>query len=129
MPNCDIYDFSIFDLNDDDRFRFRYDADNKYTVVWIHARARLFSSRYIKSTEDIKRGGTMGIALSGTKDISVTDAIMSTNSEDLIVSGFQERPFDYGRCFMARVGEPQLPEDVPRGFKETEQRHNQARTE
>jgi hypothetical protein len=71
----------------------------------------------------------MGIALSGTKDISVTDAIMSTNSEDIIVSGFQERPFDYGRCFMARVGELQLPEDVLRGLREMEQRHNQARTE
>jgi hypothetical protein len=43
-PIATFTTFLIFDLNDDDRFRFRYDADNKYTVVWIHARARLFSS-------------------------------------------------------------------------------------
>jgi hypothetical protein len=129
-PKCPIFtvtNISIFDLKDNDRVRFRYDSDKKYIFVFVHARANLFTPLRIKSTEDIKSGGVMGIVLSGTKDISVTDAIISTTSEDIIVSGFQERPFDYGRCFIARIGEQPLPEDVARRLKEMERRSKSER--
>jgi hypothetical protein len=105
--------FAILNLDDNDQLRFRYDAKDQNIVVWVHLRSRLYFEQCIRSTEDIKYGGLISIDLSGMKEVSVTDStVISTPSEDIIVSGFEERKFDYGKCFVARIGSPQLSDEV-----------------
>jgi hypothetical protein len=104
----------IVNLNDDDRFRFVYihDAQERYILVFVHVRPDLFLPLRIRSTEDIKTGGVIGIVLSGLNEVSVISVRISTPSEDIAVFGFEKREHYDGKCFIARIGEPPLRDGV-----------------